>query len=127
MDIGSPLPPDLAEIDAMAQLNQHTPDQQTALIARLHAVHHGYNQEHEALYEKQRTVRDVLSKIYYNRDVAMRASFDLIVTQGAASSQKYTLEDAKDMLRLAGKGIGTLRSGIADRLKKIIESGKDEE
>jgi Skp family chaperone for outer membrane proteins len=125
MEIGSPLPADLAEIDAGAVLNSHPPAVRDSFIKRLHAAHHAYNDEHEALYAKQRAIKATLDKLYLARDLETRASFDTaIVKQGGV---KFTVAKAKQFLDDAKEGFVNLGAGVAERLKRIVDSGKDEE
>lgn len=124
MEVGTPLPPDLETIHAAAVLGQHNPSDRDALIARLHAVHHAYNAEHDALYTKQKKVKATLDQLYENERKANLASFDTVLKMGPA---RMTLERAKQLLEMAKDGLVGLSSEMAARAKKILDSGKDEE
>ena len=123
-EIGTPLPADLAEIDAKATLNQHTPEEMKRHLAYLHGVHHNYNAEQDAIRAKQIEVKRVTTKIYANRDMATLAGFDNVLKLGPS---RWTVEKAHAYLKDAADGFINLPTTLFERLKRIVLSGKDEE
>jgi hypothetical protein len=124
MEVGTPIPAAVAEHDALATLNQHTPEQMKGALAQLHAIHANYDDEIGQLHLKKVEVRRVLTKIYANRDMATLAGYDKVLTLGPS---KFTLEKARSYLKDAAEGFVNLPTALYERLKKIVDSGKDEE
>jgi hypothetical protein len=124
MEVGTPLPPELAQIEARATLNDHSPEEMKAILAQLHRVHANYDDEIGQLHGKKVEVKRVLTKIYANRDMNTLAGFDNVLRMGPA---KFSLSRAKDYLADAAAGLINLPEAAYQRLKRIVESGKDEE
>ena len=75
MEIGTPLPADLAQITNDAVQQRHSPDAEEQLIRRLHAEHHAYDGEIAELHAKQIVIKRVLDALYRNRTRRTMAGF----------------------------------------------------
>lgn len=124
MEVGTPLPANLAEIDAGATLNKHSSEEIKLHLANLHRAHAAYDAEIGEIHGKKVEIKRVLTKIYVNRDNANLAGFDTVLRLGEA---KFTVEKAKAYLADAANGFIGLPNALYERLAKIVRSGKDEE
>lgn len=124
MEIGTPLPADLETINSKAVLGQFGERELPQALARLHAVHAQYDAEIAELVKKKITIKDSLVKVYARRNQDTMAGFDNVVKVGPA---KFSLDRAAAYLADAAMGLINLPSTMAERLKKIVDSGKDEE
>lgn len=89
------------------------PDNLEAMsIAELHKLHYNYDLEHVAVRAKQLAVKDALSTKYAARNLANRASFDLVLKM----PESLTLDEAKASLSMVAKGI---MNAPADWLRKV--------
>lgn len=124
MEIGTPLPPDIAEINAAAILNAQDAPTRKAIRTRLQAVHAALGEESQQLHEKRVALRNVLIRIDHNESNANRASFDTILgmgksSQDVADSIDFTPEGARDMLKNVARGLFQLPTTVIEKLKKI--------
>ena len=102
MDIGAPVPSNLAEMD----------------LDDLLKLHSSYAVEHAAVIAKRAAVKPMIEAKTQQRNAATRAGFDLVIGQGSKPLE-LSGEAAKEMLDQAAKGAITLGKTMIDRLKQI--------
>lgn len=102
MDIGVPVPTNLAEMD----------------LDDLLKLHSSYAVEHAAVIAKRAALKPMIEAKTAQKNAATRAGFDLVIGQGSRSLE-LSAETAKEMLDQAAKGAITLGKAMLDRLKQI--------
>lgn len=92
--------------------------------AALHKAHSGYDAEIAEINAKKLLVRDAITAKDQAESLATRAGFDTVLALGP---RQFTLAKAQQYLADFAEGLVSLPANMLDRLKKIVESGKDEE
>jgi hypothetical protein len=108
MELGTPVPDNVQELPLDA-------------LYKLHAT---MWDEHNQVKAKRALLKPHIDRAEMAKQLATRASFDTVLKVGPT---RYTLDDAKQTIALAAKGLFNLPGELTDRLKKVIASGKDEE
>jgi len=90
----------------------------------LHKLHAQYWDEHAHVKAKRAAIKPAIDAKQLQKDLATRAGFDNILQLGP---KRFTLDKAKQYLSDMADGIIGLPANLVDRLKKIVDSGRDEE